>query len=225
MIIKALKMEDEGFLKSNVHNADINIIKNIINDFEVTEYPSRENCNYQNSYNNLKNSNKRITRNNKKCKVCYYNYHTVSNSEPVINRAKKIEMSPRTKNRLNRSLDNYTRNKNINATGSLQNFNKSEDNFYLNFAENTNGSENQNAISVCDLEQSKEEHEKLNNNNLRFESITNITKRKLYSETKRRQTFVAENVKKVSSTIFYRNALFTQISLIKHLFINSLHEY
>ncbi|KAF5306563.1 hypothetical protein FQR65_LT07290 [Abscondita terminalis] len=180
MIIKNLKMEDEAFLKTNnVQNADINIIKNIINDFEVSRHDASER---KNLYVGRRDKNK------KKCKVCYNNYRVVCSSEPVISNHEKLDA-----NKCHRSFDNYTKNSSR----------TSEDNFYLNFAENTNGVDNQNAISVCNLDQSRESLEKLNNNNnntLKFESISNITKRKLYSETtKRRQTFVGENVKKVLS--------------------------
>lgn len=189
-------MENEAFLKNTVHNADINIIKNIINDFEAAELATTTGT----CCTNFKNNNNQFKK-NKQCKT-YNNYLTVCTSEPVISKYKKLETIRRTKTKFNRSLDNYQTVTALGPTRSFQNFLKTDDNnYYSNVVENNKSVDNENAAFGTHFEQNRDEYEKLNNI-IKFESITNITRRKLYTDsTKRRQTFMSENVKKASTTM------------------------
>lgn len=179
----------------SINNADINIIKNLINDFDLMEEHNKETFKKKIS-NNVSDYNKKVKNNLKHRVRC--EYKTVCASEPIINKCRKSDnISKSKKYKFSNSLD-YTRSTvNLKSSASLYSFLKDEENFVANsLLLQKNGSVDHEYVG-SDLEQSQDEYGTLKNN-LKFESITNITRRKLYGDAKRRQTFVSENVKKAS---------------------------
>ncbi|KAL3271058.1 hypothetical protein HHI36_021558 [Cryptolaemus montrouzieri] len=175
MVMSSVNMKREN---PDMTEENINIIKNIIEDFTVNTEP-------------VATPKAKISNGRKRCKNCN-KYTKISNSaDNVINKNKKYQISPKTPRSMDKNFT-YFKNSAANMTSTQ---NSEENNVYISFAEKDN-KDNKDA-NAKDFKKLEKRRRSFFRGSIKYsEDIRDEVK--VFMESKKNQDLVSRNVKEVS---------------------------
>ncbi|KAK9874291.1 hypothetical protein WA026_002643 [Henosepilachna vigintioctopunctata] len=178
MVMSSVNMKREN---PDMTEENINIIKNIIEDFPVTLEP-------------IQSPKTKNIKGRKRCKNCN-KYTKISNSaDNVISKNKKYQISPKTPRSMDKNFT-YFQNSTLCRTGNAQNSNQNEENeVYISFAEKDN-KDNKDA-NTNDFRRLEKRRKSFFRSSVKYsDDIRDEVK--IFMESKKNQDKVSRNVKEV----------------------------